>query len=240
MPSSPGLRHSLTLLARLSAAGDGMGFARLRAETRLPAATLARLLKVLAEEGWVTGGGNRPWQAGPAFRTSAVRLIPHVGLGELLQPLVTSLAEATGESAAVVEWCSEGIRFLAKDERPDSYHYLAVGATNPAVTIHPFGQLLLAHLPVEERRPFAAAIRRAKLDLSRIQDESSRQQVHIASDRGLRYCAGIPDAAGRIRLCIGVSLLPRPLTPRASDELAEAVRQHARRAAELLIRRSAT
>ena len=240
MPSSPGLRHSLTLLARLSAAGHGLGFARLREETHLPAATLARLLKVLAEEGWVTGGRNRPWQAGPAFRASAVRLIPHVGLGELLQPLVTSLAEATGESAAVVEWCNEGIRFLSKDERPDSYHYLDVGAINPAVIHHPFGQLLLAHVPVEERRSFSAAIRRAKLDLARIQDEYSRQQIHIASDRGLRYCAGIPDATGRIRLCIGVSLLPRPLTQRVGDELAEAVRQHARRATELLIRRASS
>lgn len=232
--NNPGLRSSLAILARLADTG-GLAFTRLRREVGLPAATVSRLLKVLAEEGWVTGGGAEPWRPGSAYRAAAWRLAPNADLAALIQPVVDQLAEATGESAAFVEWGGDGIVFRAKRERPESFHYMEVGSRNRNVVDHPFALTCLAHGDPASWRRFAAPARRANIDLEAVLLRIRSDGVHVGVDRGQRIVAPVIAHGGAFLGAIGVSrFATSELEPRQLERLRKLVSDHARRAIDLI------
>lgn len=232
--NSPGLRSSLAILARLADNGS-LPFTRLRREVNLPAATVSRLLKVLAEEGWVAGGGPEPWRPGPAYRAAAWRLAPSADLGVLVQPIVDSLAEATGESAAFVEWGGDGIVFRAKHERSESYHYMDVGRRNRNVLDHPFALTCLAHCDPAAWRRFATAARRMSLDLEKVLTTIHNEGVHVGRDKALRVVAPVRAHDGAFLGAIGIARIgATDSEQRQIERFRKAVLEHARRAAELI------
>jgi DNA-binding IclR family transcriptional regulator len=231
--NSPGLRSSLAILARLADSG-GLPFTRLRREVALPAATVSRLLKVLAEEGWVAGGGQEPWRPGPAFRAAAWRLAPRADLAELIQPVVDGLAEATGESAAFVEWGGDGIVFRVKCERPESYHYLNIGQRNRGVIEHPFAMLCLAHSDQAAERRYASAARKVGIDLPALLARIRNEGAHSGFDKGHRVCAPVIAHGGAFLGAIGVTHIGPEPDARLSERFKRLVIEHARRAATLI------
>jgi DNA-binding IclR family transcriptional regulator len=216
LPRSAGLRHALRIVRALAESRDGVGFARLRHELGLPAATCSRLLKVLADEGWVAGGSNEPWRCGPTFE-HVVALRSARDVGALLQSEVEALADETQESAAFVTWAGDGFVFRAKCEKPDSYHYLPLLAKNPAYGTHAFGQLCAAY---EKPEALPKAVSAARI---------REMGFHHGEDRGIRV-VGAVFAGGVFAGAIGVSLLPRPLSQAALERYTRAVRRTAARA----------
>lgn len=231
--NSPGLRSALAILARLADSG-GLPFTRLRREVNLPAATVSRLLKVLAEEGWVSGGAQEPWRPGPAFRAAAWRLAPRSDLAHLVLPVVEDLAEGTGESAAFVEWGGDGIVFRAKAERPESYHYLGVGERNRGVLEHPFALLCLAHCDEAAVRRYASAARKAGMDLGTLLPQIREAGVHTGMNKGWRIAAPVIAHGGAFLGAIGITHLGNEPEPRQVERFKRLVVDHARRAATLI------
>lgn len=232
--NNPGLRSSLAILAQLADSG-GLPFTRLRRAVNLPAATVSRLLKVLAEEGWVTGGGPEPWRPGSAYRAAAWRLAPNADLAALVQPVIDQLAEASGESAAFVEWGGDGIVFRAKRERSESFHYMDVGNRNRLVVEHPFALTCLAHSDPASWRRFAAPARRAGIDLEALLTRIRADGVYVGHDKGQRIAAPVIVHGGAFVGALGVTRIPTTdLDPRQLDRLRKLVIEHARRATHLI------
>jgi DNA-binding IclR family transcriptional regulator len=231
--TNPGLRSALAILARLADSG-GLPFTRLRREVELPAATVSRLLKVLAEEGWVAGGGQEPWRPGSAFRAAAWRLAPSADLAGLIQPVVDALAESSGESSAFVEWGGDGIVFRAKRERPESYHYLDVGARNRSVVQHPFALVCLAHTSSAAWRRFAASARKHGLDLEATMTRIQTEGVYCGRDKGERVCAPVIAHDGAFIGAIGLTHIGSELEPRQLERFRKMVQDAAKRAALLI------
>lgn len=222
---SPGLRHALRILALLSA--GPLSFNRLRQQLALPPATAARLLKVLAEEGWVEGGGEAPWKAGPALQACAARLGGTNDLGALLGPTVTALAHEAGESAALVTLDERGFRFLAKQEMPDSYHYMAVGAVNQELDVHPIGQCLLSYDETRRRQVAGTA-------LDPLAQRIRTRGWHHGFRVGLRWVAPVLLPGDRLAGALVVSTLGRNCPTGQRIRLGRLVLKHAQDASRLL------
>jgi DNA-binding IclR family transcriptional regulator len=226
---SPGVRLSLAILDRLSAAPGGMGFSRLRRSLEgATASALSRQLHALAELGWVEGGKERPWRCGPTFIGAAERLSKGPDLGNLVTPTVESLAQATGQSAALVTWEGDGFVFRAKSERPDSFHYLAVGEKNKSASGHAFGVVCLAYAPEQDRQAWARADPEADLDAQAALIKA--RGWHTGIDVGLRICSPVLRSDGSFAAVLGISLMQRTLGEREVARLASTVRRYAREA----------
>lgn len=231
--SSPGLRSALAILTRL-AESQGLPFTKLRKEVGLPAATVSRLLKVMAEEGWVDGGGQDPWRPGSAFRAAAWRLAPSADVVAIIQPVVDSLADVSKESTAFVEWAGDGFVFRAKREMPESYHYLEVGQRNRGVLDHVFGLVCLAHTDQAAWRRFAGLAKRRNIDLESVLQTIVRSGDYTGQDKGHRVGHVVRAHNGAFLGCMGVTHIGTPLDDRQLAKLRAVVADHARQAATLI------
>lgn len=235
--NAPGLRQALAIVTRISCGdADGVGFTQLRRELGdLPAPTLARLLRVLVEEGWVRKTAAGLYACGSAFSSVAeriVRLLPDSG--KIMTPVVQALAETTGESAAYAEWAGRGFVFRAKQEMPESFHYIPVGRVNPDLWVNGFGRVCLAHQPAATidrilkahagadsataaaQLAGLARIRKLTVWVSEEKDQRTRIVAPVLTDGGL---------AGVIGISVPRQALPAAwVTRRRKDVLAAAAK----------------
>lgn len=239
-PSAAGLRRSLAILEHLSLRRKGIAFNQLR---RLlgdaPPATVSRLLKVLQEEGWVEKSEQGAWVAGPAYVQAGHRLAGGDSIGDRVLPLVADLAQATGETAAFVQWQRDGFVFRAKCEMPDSYHHIGLGLKNRDVTVNGYGTACLAFQnPAavdayfrDHPAPNRSAERRLRARLADI----AAAGFHQSTEKGLRFLAPVFAPPDEVLLGImGISLLPRPLKRQEQDRYRRAVLERAALAQEAL------
>lgn len=231
MENSISLRRGLRLLSFL----DGRvprTFSQMREELGdVPGATLARLIKVLMEEGWVARDENGKYLIGATADRFARHTVGGLEDGELLAPIVEHLAAETGESAAFAQFKDVGFAFKTKREEPSSYHYIALHVINPDLRDNGFGFLCLAHqsedrirrhVPEEEVGRYVAS----RKDTAFAREDSKALRVLAPVFRGegdRRRFAGV----------IGVSRLAKA-DKKIIEELENAVTLAARRSSELL------
>jgi len=168
------LRRSQAVLRELARKREGCTFSHLRTiEQGLTASSLSRLLKAMQAENMVAkderSGAYHLHEAFVRFAHEIVGMIPP---HERLQPLVTALAQSTGESAAWFECIPGGAVLMAKTEMANGFHYIDVGCEIGNPLGHGVGQVLMAFLPEPE-----ACDRRQRLGPPPIAEPNYRRRL---------------------------------------------------------------
>lgn len=144
----PALRRGIDVLRTLALNTGWTSFSHIQqALGGVPAPTMSRLLKVLVDEELVERSEDHGrYRRGPALLDLAHLVLGSLPKARMLQPLLDSLADATGQSAALFEFDSDAIVMVAKAERPNSCHFIDVGARNTDLGRHGFARTILAHM----------------------------------------------------------------------------------------------
>ncbi len=238
------LRRGIAILRFLSARDDWCSFSAMQAAcSNLPSPTLSRLIKVLVDENLV----ERSPDSGRYRRGPALLDLAHMALGSLpkarlLQPVLDSLADETGQSAALFEFDSDAIVMVAKAERPNSCHFIDVGSRNVDLARHGFARAILAHMPEDDavRLALAAPIpseggeNRLREVYREIRQESVCLERSESKPNWMRVTAPVLGARqDQVPDSIGVTVvdMPRDTSP---DALVSAVRAAARRATSII------
>lgn len=241
------LRRSQAVLSQLARRRDGCTFSHLRTiEEGLTASSLSRLLKAMQAENMVAKDERTGlYHLHDEFVRLARETVGMVPPHERLQPLITALAQSTGESAAWFECVPTGAVLMAKTEMANGFHYMDVGRDiigNPLG--HGVGQVLMAFLPeadVCDRLQRLGPLPIAEQDYRRRLDEIRRGQV-ILNDLRMDGTAPYtrmarPVFRGDGGALIGVLLitvLPTAATAQSKERMAESVVSSAARATEML------
>ena len=200
------------------AAHRELGFTALKqACPDLPHATLARLLKSLLADHFLARTDRGTYRTGPAAAAFARTLLGLFSSAELMAPIVHDLAVQTDESAAYTEPEGGKIRILCKTERPDSFHYLPIGALTGRPDKHLFSLAFLAFAPsvtvhatlCGEAGVSSAARARAEKRLKRITARGLATGPEDADVPISRVVAPVIGPDGSPKGAIGVTLLGR-------------------------------
>ncbi|MBN2714123.1 MAG: helix-turn-helix domain-containing protein [Planctomycetes bacterium] len=236
--NSAGLRTSLDILRLISERPEAVPFNELKESLSLAAPTLSRLLKVLMDEGWVYKEENGSGYAvGDLFRHISHRVAGTVSREEAMTPIVKWLARKTGESAGYVEWAGAGFQFMAKQEMPDSYHYIPTLQINGDVFHNGFGVTCLAwqepgvqaRVLGRQELPQASEIIYGRLAVVR------NERFLKSIDKGIRFIAPVLNRKTEAFIgAMGVSTIPRDIDEKAEKNLAESVLKAASRASIIL------
>ena len=100
----PALERGLDVLEHISASARGATAIELIEATRVPRATLYRIVAVLAARGLITAGATAPprYVLGPALVRLARDAPPQVDLASIAQPIMNALATRLGETIKLV------------------------------------------------------------------------------------------------------------------------------------------
>jgi DNA-binding IclR family transcriptional regulator len=227
----------------LASCRAGCTFSQLRTvEARLTAASLSRLLKVMREEEVIRKDENSGrYYLGEAMVRLAREITCAMPVDELLQPVVHALATETQESAAWFEADGEGAVLMAKDEVPESFHYIAVHQRIGTVLSHAIGQVLLAWSTPTRRAellqangPLPEALTAYERRLEAIRH--GQLLVHDLPEGGtVRFAAPVFwGADGDLAGVLAITCWPREFAPHERENFAAAVSAAARRATALL------
>lgn len=92
--------RALSLLAAFRDGDDGLTLAQLSERTRLYKSTVLRLLASLEHGGWVLRLDDGRYAVGPAVARLNTVYARHFSLDSVVMPVLRTLVQATGESAA--------------------------------------------------------------------------------------------------------------------------------------------
>lgn len=240
------LRRGFDILKALAEHEDWCSFSRLQALCgNLPAPTLSRLLRVLVDEALVEKHPDTGrYRKGPALLELAHTVLGSIPKARVLQPVIDGLADQTGQSAALFELEDNAIVMVAKAERPNSCHYISVGARNTDIARHGFARAILAfldqsavppllaraqHPPLVDHQAFAAMldeVRDTRVCVERSESKPNWMRVTAPVFGG--RTDGVPDA-------IGITVVDMSAGG-SEDSLRAAVAAAARRASQTLHR----
>ena len=91
--------------------------------------TFSRTIRLLEEEGWVIENNSR-FELSPEIRTLLCSYTSSFSSSPQVGSQIRNLALQTGESAAFAIWTGSGIKFTAKHEMAESFHYIPLGTLN--------------------------------------------------------------------------------------------------------------
>ena len=237
------LRRGFSLLRILSRQEGWCTFSRLQELSgTIAAPTLSRLLGVLIDERLVEKHtGQRGYRKGPALIDLAHTVLGSMPKARILQPIIEGLADRTGQSAALFELDGRAIVMVAKAERPNSCHYIDIGARNTDIARHGFARAILAFLDTSERQRLSPRARHSSpgdtMRLREIRERSVCVERSESKPDWMRVAApvfggrtdGVPDA-------LGITAVDMPGDTAREKRLCEAVVSAARRASETLQR----
>ncbi|MCD2197086.1 IclR family transcriptional regulator [Actinomycetospora endophytica] len=214
MPESPGgrpvqsLQRAFDLLDDLADAGGRATLSELAVASRLPAATIHRLLGTLVELGHVRRETGRRYALGPRL----VRLGDAAGrvLGDGVRPVLADLVERTGESANLAGLDGSSAVYLAQVSSPHPMRmFTEVGAHVP-LHCTGVGKALLSTVEAElahrlvERAGMPARTPATIVDLVTLDRE-----IRVGLERGWHVDDGEQEVGVR---CVAVAV-PEAPTP---------------------------
>lgn len=141
-----GPRTVLSILQEIAKSVQPVSFSSLKERCDTNAPTLSRLLKFLADEGWIKQVESG-YTGGDSLYSLSKSLLGITPTGELLSSIVNQLSMTTSESAAYAEFHEDSFVFKAKCEAPSSYHYIDLYTKNRDSFNNGFGKLTLALQP---------------------------------------------------------------------------------------------
>lgn len=141
-------RRALAILELVARRRGGYSFSELGTETKLSAASLTRLLKMLVDEDWLDHHTkDSPYAVGARLLQLADDLNVHAPGIDIAAPIVRDLATRTGHSACIATIRDDHFILLTKTERRDSYHFIDVMTPNRDWIDNAIGEILLAFQP---------------------------------------------------------------------------------------------
>ncbi len=240
------LRRSQAVLRQLAGNREGCTFSQLRTIDRgLTASSLSRLLKTMQAENMVSKDERTgAYHLHGDFVRFAQEIVTMIPPHERLKPLIATLAQSTGESAAWFECIPTGAVLKAKTEISDRFHYVDAGCVIGNPLGHGVVQVLMAFLPESEvcdrlqrhgPPPIAEPDYRRRLE--EIQhgrvtiDEMIRPGGYPVTRVARPVFRGAGGAiVGVLLVSVGAASLPMP----DQERLTEAVTSAAARATEML------
>lgn len=235
------LRRGFSILRILAGQEGWCTFSRLQELSgSIAAPTLSRLLGVLIDERLVEKhAGHGRYRKGPALVDLAHTVLGSMPKARILQPIIDNLADRTGQSAALFELDDKAIVMVAKAERPNSCHYIDIGARNTDIVRHGFARAILAFLDESQARELLQprrhsspagvaefrAIRERSVCIER--SESKPDWMRVAAPVFGGRADGVPDA-------LGITTVDLSDDAAREEALCAAVVAAARRASETL------
>ncbi|MBD3240627.1 MAG: helix-turn-helix domain-containing protein [Chitinivibrionales bacterium] len=238
------LRRGIGILRAVAQHDDWSTFTGLQeALEGLPAPTLSRLLKVLVDERLVEKDSvHGRYRRGPALLELAHLVLGSLPKARLLQPVLDSLADQTGQSAALFAFDSDAIVMVAKAERPNSCHFIDVGSRNVDLARHGFARVILAHMNRDEAVRIASqapyppdgGMARLRRELAQIRERGVCVEHSESKPNWMRVTAPVLGArADEIPDAIGITVVDMPEDSEA-DRFVAAVSTAAQRASDQL------
>lgn len=148
------MERSFALLELIADAGGRATLSELAARSGLPAPTIHRLVRTLLDGGYVRQEPSRAYALGPAL----VRLGEGAGrlLGSWVQPVLTALVEATGETSNMAMLDGDRVVYLAQVPSKHSMRMFTEVGRRVHVHCTAVGKALVAQLPEAEVRALLA------------------------------------------------------------------------------------
>ncbi|MCC6313913.1 MAG: IclR family transcriptional regulator [Thermomicrobiales bacterium] len=155
----PALRKGLAVLETLAGASDGLSMADIQRRTGLNKTRAFRLLRALAESGYVEQDPDtRRYALGVHLLELGAAARRRLDIAAVSQPFMIELRDAFQETVNLGVMADGGIVYVAMQESPHGLRMAAtVGARDPlhATSI---GKAMLAFLPDDERDAAIAAL----------------------------------------------------------------------------------
>ena len=177
-----GSLRGLRMLEALSGMEQPVGLRAVAARTGLSESQAFRALQSLQQDGYVDHLGRRGYRLGSRSVALSILLGPRPALLRAVQPVVTRLAAATAQSAAMHLRSGEHRVLVVGVPKPGSplRHTVALGERAP-LSSGCGGQVILAHLPPEQREAALAARPATERRPSRAELERIREQGYALS-----------------------------------------------------------
>ena len=200
------LHRALDVLEALAAAGGTASLGELAAACGLPAPTLHRLARTLADRGYVRHASDRRYSLGS-------RLVPlgaaaHALLGERALPVLRGLAELTGESANLAVLTAGRAEYVA--QAPGRHTMRTFTEVGNRVELHctGVGKALLAAVPPGEAGGLIGAAPLTARTAASITDPAALDaEIALIRSRGYALDEGEMETGVR---CVAVGLAGSP------------------------------
>ena len=211
-PSAPALDAGLDII-ELLAVSKTAGFNELCKLLPMSKASVSRILKTLAERGYVRkDASSGKWLPGPRMGMAGMAMPISEILRTEAPKILKSFVDLTGNTALCVYWSGEEFQVIAKEQRDGGTAMIDVGTIARDLSRFPWGWLFFLSLDKEGRQKAAKYFEDAAFFKKRIAVWSR----HIAENgfafddhelfpNRMRFGAPVRDGAGKIVGAIGSS-----------------------------------
>jgi IclR family acetate operon transcriptional repressor len=186
------VERSLNLLEKVVGAGREIGLRELGQASGLPVGTTHRLLKALANQGFVSHNpSTRRYGVGPSAMALAAKIGSSRSLTQLAMPYLQELVELTEESANLAALDGEGIIYLAHVEAARTVRMFTKVGNRVPLHATGTGKAILASMTVEQRRLLLAGHRLRRYTTNTITDRRKLEtELDLIRQRGYAIDAG--------------------------------------------------
>ncbi len=243
---APALENGLTILEMLIHAGEPLGFNHFDRELPISRATVARVLRVLLQRGWIekdpSSGRYRLGEPlGPVMSRPATIDTLRASSRHILQ----SLTEQTGNTSLVVYWDGRRMICVDKEVRIESVVMQDIGAIFSDLSHAPWGWIIYDALRPEEKAFARKEFMYARFLDARLEEELKvfREFGYIYDDQNIypslrRLGAPVHNGDGEIIGGIGIGGTPFSMKSAQVPQFGRVLAEHANRLSWLMGRES--
>lgn len=207
---APAADRTLTILELLTASESPLSLTEIATRAEVPLASCSAIMRTLEARGYAVEhvhGRTHSWQPTLAIYKLGARLIARLGLAEISQPHLESLAEELGLPAHAGVLENDQVIYLAKAAGSSFVQFHTfIGRAVPFQTTA-LGKVIAAYLPEERRQSLVGGGRRAARTLAELA-QSARDGFALEDEEEYEEiaCVAAPvfDATGRC--CGGISV----------------------------------
>ena len=143
-------------LSVLEALADHTRIADIAAASRLPKATVHRILQTLVRHGFARTDGTGRYTGGPRILSLAGRFLQRLDIAEQVRPILRELQERSGWTVHLALQSGDEAVYVAKLEAALPYHLASRVGMSLGLHCTSIGKAILATLPDDEVRGIAA------------------------------------------------------------------------------------
>lgn len=221
---APALDAGLDIMESL-AERKAIGFNELCASLPMSKASVSRVLKTLAERGYVRKDlGSGKWLPGPRMGIAGFELPVQEMLKAEAPAVLKSFFDRTGNTALCAAWNGEEFNVVAKEQREGGIVMIDVGTVTRDLSTYPWGWLFYFSLDKASR---AKALRNFK-ERALFESHAQEWARHIEGNgfafddhriypNRMRFAAPVYDGSGKLAGAVGSTATRLSLPPEGFD-----------------------
>jgi DNA-binding IclR family transcriptional regulator len=217
---APALARGLKILEALASADVEFTFSSLKQESKIPAPSLWRLLRVLRDSGYVIYDPERhTYRLGYKFLYMGNILLGRMGFRSEARNYLRKLVDLTGETAEFSGRLSDELVLLDQEESPQAVRLFSrIGSTYPYFHATAPGKVYLAQMPEERLEsvveriglPSITEFTVTDFDVLKKELKQIRAQGYAVDNQEMRLgvfrvAAPVFDGSSKIVGCLGVA-----------------------------------